>query len=212
MEKRKLYPKKQAKEEEHFLSIICLIDWETKKDGKIRIIICALSTAKGRLLKMKKSFKWFIGIMVLLILAVGSMYLVDYNRMQKNQPVLFSTWGYDYTTPESEKGKTGNQAGNQTENQTENSNTSGGEPFEKEQLLTYQQGDHEMRFRLPKDWKYEILSQSGDFYEYGIRFHLADVEKNMTFYCYSNRFGVCGTGLETKMILLESGMEAEIGY
>ena len=132
--------------------------------------------------------------------------------MQKNQPVLFSTWGYDYTTPESEKGKTGNQAGNQTENQTENSNTSGGEPFEKEQLLTYQQGDHEMRFRLPKDWKYEILSQSGDFYEYGIRFHLADVEKNMTFYCYSNRFGVCGTGLETKMILLESGMEAEIGY
>ena len=26
MEKRKLYPKKQAKEEEHFLSIICLID------------------------------------------------------------------------------------------------------------------------------------------------------------------------------------------
>ena len=79
-------------------------------------------------------------------------------------------------------------------------------------MLTYQQGDHEMRFRLPKDWKYEILSQSGDFYEYGIRFHLADVEKNMTFYCYSNRFGVCGTGLETKMILLESGMEAEIGY
>ena len=74
--------------------------------------------------------------MVLLILAVGSMYLVDYNRMQKNQPVLFSTWGYDYTTPESEKGKIGNQAGNQTEN----SNTSGGEPFEKEQLLTYQQG------------------------------------------------------------------------
>ena len=69
-----------------------------------------------------------------------------------------------------------------------------------------------MRFRLPKDWKYEILSQSGDFYEYGIRFHLADVDKNMTFYCYSNRFGVCGTGLETKMILLESGMEAEIGY
>ena len=52
---------------------------------------------------MKKSFKWFIGIMVLLILAVGSMYLVDYNRMQKNQPVLFSTWGYDYTTPKSER-------------------------------------------------------------------------------------------------------------
>ena len=30
----------------------------------------------------------------------GTLYLIDHHRMKNNEPVLFSTWGYDYAPPE----------------------------------------------------------------------------------------------------------------
>lgn len=48
---------------------------------------------------MKKSIIIVISIVIILILAVGSAYLIDMNRMTNNKPVIFSTWGYSYVQP-----------------------------------------------------------------------------------------------------------------
>ncbi len=41
-----------------------------------------------------------IVIIVTLALFIGFAYAIDMNRMESNKPVVFSTWGYDYSPPE----------------------------------------------------------------------------------------------------------------
>mgnify|MGYP001861189719 FL=1 len=49
------------------------------------------------MVKVKKKVGIVIGIIIIIaILVVGIVYLVDLNRMNNNEPVLFSTWGRDY--------------------------------------------------------------------------------------------------------------------
>ena len=43
-----------------------------------------------------KMFKIAIGIMIILITIIGLMFFVDVNRMNNNDPVVFSTWGFKY--------------------------------------------------------------------------------------------------------------------
>lgn len=43
-----------------------------------------------------KIFKIVIGTMIISVLIIGSMFYVDVNRMNNNEPVVFSTWGYKY--------------------------------------------------------------------------------------------------------------------
>lgn len=51
-------------------------------------------------INMNKVIIWSIGVFVLIIIAVLTMYCIDMNRMKNNQRVIFSTWGYSYTEPE----------------------------------------------------------------------------------------------------------------
>lgn len=51
-----------------------------------------------------KKFLGMIGIiLVIVIIVLGVVYCIDLNRMEHNEPVLFSTWGRDYALPEKEK-------------------------------------------------------------------------------------------------------------
>lgn len=43
-----------------------------------------------------------IAIVIILLVIVGSMYLVDLNKMKNNEPVVFSTWGRKYVPPVTE--------------------------------------------------------------------------------------------------------------
>ena len=48
---------------------------------------------------MKKLFS-ILGIVILIIVFVlGTLFVIDKNRMDNNLPVIFSTWGYDYAPP-----------------------------------------------------------------------------------------------------------------
>lgn len=49
---------------------------------------------------MKKKIIIILSVISILLLALGSMFLIDKNRMDNNKPVIFSTWGYDYAPPE----------------------------------------------------------------------------------------------------------------
>lgn len=133
---------------------------------------------------MKNEFKIMIGIIVILIFAISGMYFI----VDKNQNPAFA--GND----EFEK--------NYEDDEKENLG----------KIVTYSPNGNLLSLTLPENWEYDILSQSGDFYEYGIKFYPIGSEENVTLYYYSNIFGVCGTGLRSEKFLINSGIEAEVGY
>lgn len=47
----------------------------------------------------KKAGEIIVGIILILLIILASVYLIDLNRMRNNEKVLFSTWGRDYTIP-----------------------------------------------------------------------------------------------------------------
>ena len=49
---------------------------------------------------MKK--KMLIAILIIIAVVIGTMYLIDRNRMKNNEPVIFSTWGTKYAPPAKE--------------------------------------------------------------------------------------------------------------
>lgn len=49
---------------------------------------------------MKKKVIIIVSIIAVLLLGIGSAYLIDRSRMNSNKPVIFSTWGYQYAPPE----------------------------------------------------------------------------------------------------------------
>ena len=46
---------------------------------------------------MKKTFIISAIALLLLCTAFGSLYVIDHQRMENNEPVIFSTWGKEYT-------------------------------------------------------------------------------------------------------------------
>lgn len=48
----------------------------------------------------KKLLLTGIAVIVLVVLTFAALYAVDMNMMKQNKPVVFSTWGYDYASPE----------------------------------------------------------------------------------------------------------------
>ncbi|MGN1406720.1 MAG: helix-turn-helix domain-containing protein [Erysipelotrichaceae bacterium] len=64
------------------------------------------SEADKNLIEILKNFKFkiiarniILSVLLVLIILNAILYFVDMNRIRTNQPVLFSTWGYDYTAP-----------------------------------------------------------------------------------------------------------------
>lgn len=49
---------------------------------------------------MKKKIIIVISVVALIALAIAGAYAIDMHRMNKNKPVIFSSWGYDYAPPE----------------------------------------------------------------------------------------------------------------
>ena len=48
---------------------------------------------------MKKKILIILSVIVLITIIICTMYLIDKNRMKNNEPVIFSTSGYDYCLP-----------------------------------------------------------------------------------------------------------------
>ena len=59
------------------------------------------AAAMGGIMK-NKGLLVIIAIMLAILLAFYIVYTIDMDRMAKNEPVLFSTWGHDYTPGESD--------------------------------------------------------------------------------------------------------------
>ena len=86
----------------------------------------------------KNIFKVVIIIAVTLLILIGIMYLIDWNKMKKGKEVVFCTWGEKYTP---------------VQNIDEN---------EKKYSIKYSKyiDDIKLELDIPNEWKYEELSKN----------------------------------------------------
>ncbi len=146
---------------------------------------------------MKKIFAAFGIIALIAIFVFGSLFIVDKHRMDNNLPVVFSTWGYDYTPPVNH------------ENITEKIPNISGE----ELTVTIPLKENlDLFIDLLDGWTFESLNDEPERYEYVIAFYSPSGEKKMSLRAYKDMFGVCGTELEVKNITLDIGNTATVGY
>lgn len=47
--------------------------------------------------RRNRLFQCVIGAVIILVIGLGSLFVIDMSRMHRNEPILFSTWGYCYT-------------------------------------------------------------------------------------------------------------------
>lgn len=140
----------------------------------------------------KNIFKLVIVIAVTLLMLIGIMYLIDWNRMKKGEEVIFCTWGEKYATVQ-----------NIGENEDNNS-------------VKYSKyiDDIKLELNIPSEWKYEELPQNegNNLFKYALKLYKNNKEQYVMLYFYNNQFGVCGTGRTTEKLILNNNLEASIGY
>lgn len=79
-------------------------------------------------------------------------------------------------------------------------------PITLSQTAAWQEGGTSIVLSLPEDWAWGPIEQNADeLPDGGIRFFPADDPTADTVVRFSSGFGVCGTGLETEQITLDSG-------
>ena len=139
----------------------------------------------------KNIFKVVIIIAVTLLILIGIMYLIDWNKMKKGKEVVFCTWGEKYTP---------------VQNIDEN---------EEKYSIKYSKyiDDIKLELDIPNEWKYEELPQKegNDFFKYALKLYKNNNEQYAMLYFYNNQFGVCGTGRTTEKLILNNNQEASIG-
>ena len=141
---------------------------------------------------MKKTIIILAIIAIIAVTVVGTMYLIDSNRMKNGEEVVFGTWGKKYSVIV----KT---------NQDEN--------IVKEEKYSKTIGDTTIELDIPSDWNYkEMQVAETDNYNYALKLYKNDEEKYAMIYFYKEKFGVCGTERTSKNITLNNGNEAIVGY
>ena len=60
-------------------------------------ILNTIDYSNKKIKRTNKIFKIVIGTTVIIIVSLVSMFFIDVRRMNQNKPVIFSTWGYQYT-------------------------------------------------------------------------------------------------------------------
>ena len=144
----------------------------------------------------KKILKIIIIIVAILIIVAGIVYLIDKDRMQKGEEVLFSTWGAKYAPVV----KT-----NQNETNT---------PYENTEKYSKTIENIKIELTIPNEWNYEEMqkNEENDFYKYALKLYKNNSEQYAVLYLYHDLFGVCGTARTEEDITLNNGKEATIGY
>lgn len=62
-------------------------------------LIRTINYSNKKIKKIKKTFMIILIIIIIIILSLITLFAIDLNRMKNNKPVLFSTWGFSYTSP-----------------------------------------------------------------------------------------------------------------
>jgi len=68
-------------------------DYQSKLEENI---FKTIDYTNRKFVNKNKIFKIVVGTIITIVLIVGLMFFVDVNRMNNNDPVVFSTWGFKY--------------------------------------------------------------------------------------------------------------------
>ena len=68
-------------------------DYQSKLEENI---FKTIDYTNKKIANKNKIFKIVVGTIITIVLIVGLMFFVDVNRMNNNEPVVFSTWGFKY--------------------------------------------------------------------------------------------------------------------
>ena len=70
-----------------------------------------------------------------------------------------------------------------------------------------------VKLNIPEGWNYEETTDTQNENEkFTLTFYKTSKDKSASLNFYTNKFAVCGTGLEQKEITLNNGKTAEVGY
>lgn len=138
--------------------------------------------------------KIIIILVIILIGIIGTMYLIDFNKMKNGEEVIFGTWGKKYSAIV----KT-----NQNDNATE----------ENYQKYSKTVGDTTIELDIMNGWNYkEIQAAENDDYIYALKLFKSNEEQCAILYFYKENFGVCGSERTFQNITLNNGKQAVVGY
>lgn len=138
--------------------------------------------------------KIIIILVIILIGIIGTMYLIDFNKMKNGEEVIFGTWGKKYSAII----KT-----NQNNNVAE----------ENYQKYSKTVGDTTIELDILNGWNYkEIQAVENDDYIYALKLFKSNEEQCAILYFYKENFGVCGAERTSQNITLNNGKQAIVGY
>ena len=94
----------------------------------------------------KKIYMIIACIIIVLAIVIGVMYLVDLNRMKKEEPVVFSTWGSKYAPVLKQN----------VSNDNVQLNSNGSEKYQK---FSKTVEGTKIELNIPNGWNYEEVRQ-----------------------------------------------------
>lgn len=184
---------------------------------------------------MKKAIKVIIAIIVIIVLLALIFFVVDYNRVQKQERPIFCIQnpagiikdggtieyfglGYKVIDFHTLAGYDDIKIGSwfMDYNDFKKEMKEYEMKFYTNNIIHFSKTIDETLIELdiPNTWNYIEMPKDdeNDFYKYALKIYKDNEEQYAVLYVYNNKFGVCGTGRTSKNVTLSNGKEATIGY
>ena len=75
------------------------IDKKEYQDKFEENVLNTINYSQKQIKKTRNKYVIIIGIIILFLIVFSTLFGIDINRMKNNEPVFFSTWGFDYFPP-----------------------------------------------------------------------------------------------------------------
>jgi len=75
------------------------IDKKEYQDKFEENVLNTINYSQKQIKKVRNKYAIIMGIIILILTSYGTLFCIDINRMKNNEPVFFSTWGFDYFPP-----------------------------------------------------------------------------------------------------------------
>ena len=75
------------------------IDKKEYQDKFEENVLNTINYSQKQIKKARNKYAIIIGIIILILTSYGTLFCIDINRMKNNEPIFFSTWGFDYFPP-----------------------------------------------------------------------------------------------------------------
>lgn len=62
-------------------------------------VLNTINYSQKQIKRVRNKYAIITGIIVLFLITFGTLFGIDINRMRNNEPIFFSTWGFDYFPP-----------------------------------------------------------------------------------------------------------------